>query len=409
MGRRPGSTTKSGRFMNPADQERKSMRQKELKRNRKQRTMVRHAILKSKDVDEILENLSRLDDQEFDIHVEHHSKYVFNEKRVKFKQTYNEVMNLYKQEKREDKVRELEQKMLQYEAERARKIQQYNALRFSLEANPVEIPLPDGSSIPNAAMTPLTPVIPVQFLMPQARAGILKNAHITRDISDRTEPPGPPCGLPPLICYDDDDDNDEMPSKRRVRFEEDVSNSFIRDNVEAADDDFGPVEIPMEVLEHSQLTDVDNARSVSMLAPIIPQQPLLRAPPLPPNMLPPPPRLPLRVPPPPHFRMSIPFIRPPGTSSVISAEPVVRRTGGAPVKDSGEATISAEPKLRDLTKEVTKFVPTALRVNRSKQQPKKTINKFNMMGIQIESAQRKEAKDTDEAYADFMNEISSLL
>lgn len=63
MGRRPGSTTKSGRFMNPADQERKSMRQKELKRNRKQRTMVRHAILKSKDVDEILENLSRLDDQ----------------------------------------------------------------------------------------------------------------------------------------------------------------------------------------------------------------------------------------------------------------------------------------------------------------------------------------------------------
>ncbi|VIO86856.1 Uncharacterized protein BM_BM3805 [Brugia malayi] len=408
MGRRPGSTTKSGRFMNPADQERKSMRQKELKRNRKQRTMVRHAILKSKDVDEILENLSRLDDQEFDIHVEHHSKYVFNEKRIKFKQTYNEVMNLYKQEKREDKVRELEQKMLQYEAERARKIQQYNALRFSLEANPVEIPLPDGSSIPNAAMTPVTPVIPVQFLMPQARTGILKNAHITRDISDRTEPPGPPCGLPPLICYDDD--NDEMPSKRRVRFEEDVSNSFIRDNVEAADDDFGPVEIPMEVLEHNQLTDVDNARSVSMLAPIIPQQPLLRAPPLPPNMLPPPPRLPLRVPPPPpHFRMPIPFIRPPGTSSVISAEPVVRRTGGAPMKDSGEATISAEPKLRDLTKEVTKFVPTALRVNRSKQQPKKTINKFNMMGIQIESAQRKEAKDTDEAYADFMNEISSLL
>lgn len=37
-------------------------------------------------------------------------------------------MNLYKQEKREDKVKELEQKMLQYEAERARKIQQYSEL-----------------------------------------------------------------------------------------------------------------------------------------------------------------------------------------------------------------------------------------------------------------------------------------
>lgn len=69
MGRRPGSTTKSGRFMNPADQERKSMRQRELKRNKKQRNMVRQAILKSKDVDEILENLSRLDDQGFCIFI----------------------------------------------------------------------------------------------------------------------------------------------------------------------------------------------------------------------------------------------------------------------------------------------------------------------------------------------------
>lgn len=65
------------------------------------------------------------------------------------------------------------------------------------------------------------------------------------------------------------------------------------------------VAVPIEVLEHSQMADVDSARSIPMLAPIIPQQPLLRAPPLPPNMLPPPPRLPLRVPPPPpHFRTS---------------------------------------------------------------------------------------------------------
>lgn len=90
-------------------------------------------------------------------------------------------------------------------------------------------------------MTPITPVIPVQFLMPQARAGILKKSHITRDVSDRSEPPGPPCGLPPLIGYDDDVD-DEIPSKRRVRFEEDISNSFVRDGIEAPDDDFGPVE-----------------------------------------------------------------------------------------------------------------------------------------------------------------------
>lgn len=51
---------------------------------------------------------------------------MFNEKRAKFKQTYKEVINMYKQEKREDKVKELEQKMKNYESERARKIQQYS-------------------------------------------------------------------------------------------------------------------------------------------------------------------------------------------------------------------------------------------------------------------------------------------
>ncbi|VDM99407.1 unnamed protein product [Thelazia callipaeda] len=405
MGRRPGSTTKSGRFMNPADQERKSMRQKELKRNRKQRTLVRHAILKSKDVDEILENLSRLDDQEFDIHVEHHSKYVFNEKRIKFRQTFFEVVNLYKMEKRDDKVRELEQKMAHYEADRARKMQQYNALRFSLEGNPVEIPLPDGSSVPDAAMTPAIPSIPSQFLMPQARAGILKKSNSNRDLNCKAEPPGPPCGMPPPFCQDDDD-VDEPPSKRRVRFEDDVTSNVI----ETPDDDLGPVEIPMELLDQNQTNDVEISRSVSLLTSTTSQQPLLCAPPLPPSLLPPPPRLPLRVPPPPpQFPSGVQvstYVRPSTTSSVISADPMVRR---AEAGKNGEATISAAPKLRDLTKEVTKFIPTALQVNRSKQQVKRKISKFNIMGIQVESAQRKEAKDTDEAYAEFMSEISSLL
>lgn len=37
MGNRSNQTTKSGRFMNPADQQRKADRAKELKRNKKQR------------------------------------------------------------------------------------------------------------------------------------------------------------------------------------------------------------------------------------------------------------------------------------------------------------------------------------------------------------------------------------
>jgi len=51
--------------MNPADRERKQMRAKELKRNKKQRNAVRQAMVKSRDPDELIEQMSRLDEQGF--------------------------------------------------------------------------------------------------------------------------------------------------------------------------------------------------------------------------------------------------------------------------------------------------------------------------------------------------------
>jgi WW domain-binding protein 11 len=62
MGKKSG-ITKGGRSMNPADRERKQQRAKELKRNKKQRTAVRQAIVKGRDPDQLIESLSRLDDQ----------------------------------------------------------------------------------------------------------------------------------------------------------------------------------------------------------------------------------------------------------------------------------------------------------------------------------------------------------
>ena len=41
MGKRSTNTTKSGKFMNPTDQARKEARRRELKKNKKQRQMVR--------------------------------------------------------------------------------------------------------------------------------------------------------------------------------------------------------------------------------------------------------------------------------------------------------------------------------------------------------------------------------
>ena len=48
--------------MNPTDQERKQARKRELKKNKKQRQIVRTAVLKGKNPREIIEELERIDD-----------------------------------------------------------------------------------------------------------------------------------------------------------------------------------------------------------------------------------------------------------------------------------------------------------------------------------------------------------
>ncbi len=49
--------------MNPTDQARKEARKKELKKNKKQRMAVRHAVLKSKDALQLLEEAAMYDKQ----------------------------------------------------------------------------------------------------------------------------------------------------------------------------------------------------------------------------------------------------------------------------------------------------------------------------------------------------------
>lgn len=62
MGRRSINTTKSGKYMNPTDQARKEARKKELKKNKKQRQMVRAAVLKGKDPAQLLDEMEKIDE-----------------------------------------------------------------------------------------------------------------------------------------------------------------------------------------------------------------------------------------------------------------------------------------------------------------------------------------------------------
>ena len=67
MGKRSTNSTKGGKFMNPTDQARKEARKRELKKNKKQRQMVRTAVLKGKNPRDIIFELEKVDDMEFNI------------------------------------------------------------------------------------------------------------------------------------------------------------------------------------------------------------------------------------------------------------------------------------------------------------------------------------------------------
>jgi len=62
---RSTTTTKGGKFMNPTDQARKEARKRELKKNKKQRQIVRVAVLKGQNPREIVESLEKIDDMEY--------------------------------------------------------------------------------------------------------------------------------------------------------------------------------------------------------------------------------------------------------------------------------------------------------------------------------------------------------
>ena len=67
MGKRATTSTKGGKFMNPTDQARKEARRRELKKNKKQRQLVRTAVLKGKNPRDIIFELEKVDDMEFNI------------------------------------------------------------------------------------------------------------------------------------------------------------------------------------------------------------------------------------------------------------------------------------------------------------------------------------------------------
>ncbi|TMS39067.1 hypothetical protein L596_005653 [Steinernema carpocapsae] len=335
------------------------MRQKELKRNKKQRTMVRQAIVKARNPSELLESVRKLDDQEFDISSEF-PKAVIAEKRNKLLCSFKEIINMHRNDKNERQAKQLEGMLRVYNEERADRENHYRAAKFAAMEDPNAIPLPTGTGYmdPNVAMTPQGMAFPLT--MPQR--SILKKP-LQKSVVHST-PPGPPCSLAPVLSDSEDEDHEDSSRRGRVRFGGKETRVY---NDDVSEDNYEPVEVPASIFSGQRAMGV----------------------PLPPGLAPPPPRPNFGGPPVSRFSYGVP-VGPP--QSVISADPEVR----------GEATISAGPQMRDMRGEATRFVPTTLRVNRQK-------SKAVPPRLPPKPAASSEGKSTDEAYADFMKEIEGFM
>lgn len=137
-----------------------------------------------------------------------------------------------------------------------------------------------------------------------------------------------------------------------------------------------------------------------------PPPPGLRLPPGPPPGLPPRLRLPPGPPPgvPPRLLrppMAPPLAAgpPPSNPNVLSAAPQLR--------DKQSATIEAKPQIRNLGADVTRFVPSALRIKRDDKHRKD--KKQTETGGEAGGPQPQQKPTKDDAYALFMSEMQGLL
>ncbi|ALC48777.1 CG2685 [Drosophila busckii] len=150
MGRRSINTTKSGKYMNPTDQARKEARKKELKKNKRQRQMVRAAVLKNKDPAQILEEMEKIDEMEYNVlQPSPLNEKVLRDKRKKLKETFDRVMRLYHNDEPEHWA-ELKRKEVEYEKKRLKKQQYYESVKHAQSVQIDEIPLPAPVTAANA-------------------------------------------------------------------------------------------------------------------------------------------------------------------------------------------------------------------------------------------------------------------
>eukprot|EP00123_Amoebidium_parasiticum_P013867 comp22197_c0_seq1/m.32631 comp22197_c0_seq1/g.32631 ORF comp22197_c0_seq1/g.32631 comp22197_c0_seq1/m.32631 type:complete len:362 (-) comp22197_c0_seq1:242-1327(-) len=361
MGRKSG-TTKAGRFMNPADAQRKAERKKEIKKNKVQRKQIREAVLKAKDPKSMQLELEEIEDQLRYIEAEEYEgpEKTLRDKRKKLKETLDKIVTLWK---KTDPAQLADWQQWLRTHTRAIWIPGPDAVRkkdVALE----EIPMPDVPAPPSIDDIPL-PEAP----MPERREEGNSSAH---PIQIKLRPPGPPPGAPPGMMPPGPPSGPPpgpppgMPMMR------------------------GPPGPPPGLPPHLM---------PGMMRPPGPP------PGMPPGMMPPGPP---PGPPPGMLPPGPPSGPPPGKPPAVEEE---ERPKGDDKEKREAASISAAPQIRDFKSEVRRFVPTTLRVKRDGAKPPTTTGvKRAEGGVSAPAAKRPAPEKTGgDAYAQFMAEMQDLL
>ncbi|XP_043658260.1 WW domain-binding protein 11 [Drosophila teissieri] len=282
MGRRSINTTKSGKYMNPTDQARKEARKKELKKNKKQRQMVRAAVLKNKDPSQILEEMEKIDEMEYNVlQPSPLNEKVLRDKRKKLKETFDRVMRLYHNDEPEHWA-DLKRKEVEYEKKRLKKQQYYESVKHAQSVQIDEIPLPapvsampggpagsTGGSVVagfGASVGIRLPPPPMTMALPPyapgAPPGVAKNsdsaaseAQVEKSKEDEEKdwlgvPPGPPPDLFALSELDSDaEGNTDYDGEGEEDEQESLKKGKDKDN-EAAEPNNQNIDDFMKEMEH---------------------------------------------------------------------------------------------------------------------------------------------------------------
>lgn len=524
MGRRSINTTKSGKYMNPTDQARKEARKKELKKNKRQRQMVRAAVLKGKDPLQIIAEMEKIDQMEYNVmQASPLNEKVLKDKRKKLRDTFDRVMKIYVKED-PDKWEELKRAEAEYEKRRFALSTYCEAVRHAQQVQVDDIPLPIAQLPPEsiAALAGLTSQIPLPTEMPipthlplnipvppqillnsinmnaPAPQSILRKKSAYSPLPRSKSPPGVPPGPPPELSSDEEEEIVSDKGKSEGKDKNAAQEKKIRFADGGSDDeDAGPKKPKPTTLQQKMLAmagqDIDSfmkemeevhkkreaerAADLDQRLSQIPDStpaPLPVPPPAPPMGVPPPlmfrpPPLGIRLPPgPPPGRPTLPPGPPPGRPPTLPPGPppglpprhlgirlppgpppgipprMVRLPTGMPVpvaappmmqtsitpnvlsagpqlinrsKDENKqdvqrgATIEAKAQIRNLSVDVTRFVPTALRIKRT--DDSKTANAKNTSATSEQATKTenitKNAPSKDDAYLQFMREMEGLL